>query len=68
MPALLMNIREVSDLTGIPVETLRRWRKRRQGEGPPSITVEGSVRYKRADVMSWYESLAPEPLATGTDG
>lgn len=70
MPApLFMSMREVSDLSGIPIETLRRWRKERRGDGPPAVLVGGSVRYKRAEFQSWYDSLTSETAgATGTDG
>jgi DNA-binding transcriptional MerR regulator len=69
MSKLLLTMREVSELTGIPVETLRYWRKRRRGEGPPAVQTEGRVKYRTADVITWVDSLPTERTgATGTDG
>ena len=44
---------EVSELTGIPVGTLRYWRHRRRGEGPKSFCLGRRVTYKRSDIDAW---------------
>ena len=50
----LLRIREVSDLTGIPVNTLRSWRQ--GGTGPVSHRLGGRVVYRRSDVEAWKQS------------
>jgi excisionase family DNA binding protein len=51
-----MTLNEVSDLLGIPVATLYRWRHR--GEGPPGYRIGRHVRFRRAAVEAWIESRA----------
>jgi hypothetical protein len=50
-----MTTRDVSDLTRVPVETLRYWRGR--GVGPAYVKPPGTrlVRYRAADVQRWLE-------------
>jgi excisionase family DNA binding protein len=55
-PGRLMTLNEVSDLLGIPVATLYRWRHR--GEGPPGYRIGRHVRYRRAAIEEWIESRA----------
>lgn len=55
-PGRLMTLNEVSDLLGIPVATLYRWRHR--GEGPPGYRIGRHVRFRRAAVEAWIESRA----------
>jgi excisionase family DNA binding protein len=50
----IMTMQEVSDLTGVPVGTLIRWRHFRT-YGPPSYKIGGRVRYDRSRVMKWLE-------------
>ena len=45
---------EVSELTRIPLSTLRFYRH--SGQGPRSFPLGGRVVYKRADVEAWIES------------
>jgi predicted DNA-binding transcriptional regulator AlpA len=47
-------MREVSDYTRVPVETLRYWRQ--TGKGPQSFRMSARrVVYARADVERWIE-------------
>lgn len=45
---------ELSERTGIPVETLRQWR--RHGRGPVPMKLGRGVRYRLADVEAWEKS------------
>lgn len=47
----LLRMDEVSERTGIPVETLRSWRKHNQG--PKSARLGGRVAYRERDVEEW---------------
>jgi excisionase family DNA binding protein len=42
---------ELSERLGVPVETLKRWR--RTGHGPAFIRAGKHVRYRVADVEAW---------------
>jgi predicted DNA-binding transcriptional regulator AlpA len=55
---------EVSELTRIPMSTLRFYRHSRQG--PKSFLLGGRVAYKRSDVTAWIESQYA--AATGAGG
>ena len=55
-PGRLMTLNEVSDLLGVPVATLYRWRHR--GEGPPGYRIGRHVRYRRATIEEWIEARA----------
>ncbi|WGL50674.1 helix-turn-helix domain-containing protein [Nocardioides sp. BP30] len=70
MAGQLLRIEEVSEKTGVPVETLRWWRKRDKGEGPRSGKLGRRVVYYASDVEAWIRSslgaeehpdLAPAP-------
>ena len=50
VPELLV-IDEVSELTRIPVATLRYWRH--QGRGPKGARLGGRLVYRKADVINW---------------
>jgi predicted DNA-binding transcriptional regulator AlpA len=50
---LLINEREVSELTSTPRGTLSRWRC--SGRGPSWVKLEGSVRYYLSDVLAYVE-------------
>lgn len=45
---------EVSELTGVPVGTLRQWRH--NNIGPRSWKLAGRVRYDVADVNAWMDA------------
>ena len=49
----LMKEREVAELLRVTRQTLSRWRASEQG--PPFIQVEGTIRYRRADVQAWLD-------------
>ncbi len=53
MSSQLMRIEEVSEETGVPVNTLRYWRQRNKGEGPKSARLGRRVAYRRVDVDAW---------------
>lgn len=51
----ILNTNEVSQLTRVPIATLRWWRH--QGEGPRSFKLgPRKVMYKEADVIAWLEN------------
>jgi predicted DNA-binding transcriptional regulator AlpA len=52
---LLIDTREVSRLTGIPVQTLIYWR-RTPGKGPRWTHIGRRVVYRPRDVESWIDS------------
>ncbi|WP_082933013.1 helix-turn-helix transcriptional regulator [Mycolicibacterium elephantis] len=47
----LLGAKEVSDLTGVPVWTLRYWRH--SDIGPASFTLGRRVAYRRDEVLRW---------------
>ena len=59
----LLNIAEVSELTGVPVATLRYWRH--TGTGPRSFRIGKRIAYRREDVESW---LARQYATTAVGG
>lgn len=52
---ILLGYEQVSDLTGIPVNTLKDYRAK--GKGPRSAVVGGRVKYIRADIEAWIADL-----------
>ena len=54
----LMTLREESQLLGVPIATLYRWRHR--GEGPTGYRIGRHVRYRRATVEAWIETPADQ--------
>lgn len=59
----LLRIEDVSELTGVPVNTLRWWRNRAKGEGPKSGKLGRRVVYYASDVEAWIRSnLGAEQL------
>ena len=49
----LLTITELSEMLGIPIDTLYGWRHR--GEGPRGYRIGRHVRYRRAVVEAWLE-------------
>lgn len=49
----LMTTLELSEMLGIPIETLYGWRHR--GEGPVGYRVGRHLRYRRAEVETWLD-------------
>jgi excisionase family DNA binding protein len=52
----LMSLTDVSEMLGIPVHTLYRWRYK--GDGPAGYRVGRHVRYRREAVDAWLEQRA----------
>ncbi|PIV55943.1 hypothetical protein COY52_06955 [Candidatus Desantisbacteria bacterium CG_4_10_14_0_8_um_filter_48_22] len=50
-----LKIGEVSKILKVPVGTLHRWKKER---GMPAIKVGKALRFKKSDVVKWFESHA----------
>lgn len=50
----LLTISELSEMLGIPVDTLYGWRHR--GQGPQGYRVGRHVRYRRSGVETWLDS------------
>lgn len=46
---------QVADYTQTSVPTLARWAG--EGKGPKFVKLGGLVRYRRADVLAWLDSL-----------
>jgi excisionase family DNA binding protein len=57
----LMTITDLSEMLGVPVDTLYGWRHR--GEGPAGYRIGRHVRYRRATVEAWlYHPSRPDRL------
>jgi excisionase family DNA binding protein len=54
----LMSLTDVSEMLGIPVHTLYRWRY--NGDGPVGYRVGRHVRYRRQAVEAWLEQQADQ--------
>ncbi|GAB3718779.1 helix-turn-helix transcriptional regulator [Nocardiopsis nanhaiensis] len=52
----LLGASQLSEYTGIPVQTLANWRWR--GEGPPWFKLGRHVRYRIAEVEKWLDDNA----------
>jgi excisionase family DNA binding protein len=52
----LLTITDLSEMLGVPVDTLYGWRHR--GEGPAGYRVGRHVRYRRAAVEAWLDTQA----------
>jgi excisionase family DNA binding protein len=52
----LMTITDLSEMLGVPVDTLYGWRHR--GEGPEDYRIGRHVRYRRAVVEAWLDTQA----------
>ena len=50
----LLTVNDLSEMLGIPVDTLYGWRHR--GQGPQGYRVGRHVRFRRASVEAWLES------------
>lgn len=49
----LMTVAEVADWLGVNPGTLYSWRHTHRG--PRSLTLQGAVRYRRADIEEWLD-------------
>ena len=54
----LIDIEGFSELTGVPVPTIRHWRAR--GECPPAIRLGKRVFWKEQDILDWIEGKFQE--------
>lgn len=52
----LLRMEDVSEQTGVPINTLRYWRNRKQGEGPKSARLGRRVVYLQSDVDEWVKA------------
>lgn len=53
-PLQLLRIEDVAEETGIPIDTLRYWR--RQGTGPKAARIGRRVVYRARDVQDWIDA------------
>ena len=58
----LMTITDLSEMLGVPVDTLYGWRHR--GEGLAGYRIGRHVRYRRAAVEAWLDTQIDEPEVT----
>ena len=52
----LLTTIELAEYLKVPVESVRKWRKNR--DGPRAVRVGRHIRYRRADIDAWLESRA----------
>ena len=57
----VMSLVDLSEMLGIPVNTLYRWRVR--GEGPTGYRLGKHVRYQRAAVEPWLETQTDQQIS-----
>jgi predicted DNA-binding transcriptional regulator AlpA len=50
----LLTERQVAEISGMSVASVRRWRHKKQG--PKYLKVGAAVRYRPADVAAWLDS------------
>lgn len=58
----LLRIEDVSEVTGVPVATLRSMRAR--GQGPHGFKLGGRVVFKEDDVRSWINEQYAKSVAS----
>jgi len=51
----LWSTQELADFLGLPIQTIYQWRKRNYG--PPGRRMGKHIRYRRAEVERWIDSL-----------
>ena len=56
----LMSITDLSEMLGVPIHTLYRWRHK--GEGPVGYRIGRHVKYRRATVEAWLETQTDKAL------
>ncbi len=52
----LLTLADLSEMLGVPIHTLYKWRQR--GDGPTGYRIGKHVRYRRATVEAWLEGRA----------
>ena len=53
-PDYLMTIEEVAEFFRVPLGTVRKWREKKSG--PPASMIGVKLRFRRGDVIAWFES------------
>jgi hypothetical protein len=70
MAMQLLTERKVSEITDIPMGTLRRWRC--VGDGPPYIKMgngpKARVKYDAVDILAYVEAGRRYPIRAGNTG
>ncbi len=61
----LLTVPQVSEMTTVPAQTLRYWRWRDRGEGPPAFRLGRRVVYRRQAVEEWVAAQEAAAAATG---
>lgn len=56
MAERLLTIEDLAEVLGLPVSTLRRWRRKRTG--PRGVRVGKHLRFRPGDVDAWLEKQA----------
>jgi excisionase family DNA binding protein len=56
----LMSITDLSQMLGVPIHTLCRWRHK--GDGPVGYRTGRHVKYRRATVEAWLETQTDKRL------
>ena len=54
----IITFSEISEKTGVPIATLRYWRNRNNGSGPPTFRLGGRVRAYESEVDDWIATQA----------
>jgi len=52
----MIDAREASRLSGVPIETLKYWRRQPGRPGPKWTNVGRRVMYQTSDVIAWVEA------------
>ena len=52
----LLTSDEAAEVLRVPVATLRTWRSRRRGYGPPAVHLGGNIRYRPEDLLAWIDA------------
>lgn len=55
---VFLDQRQVAEMLGLHVTTLRKWRS--QSRGPKSYRIEGKVVYRFDEVMAWVEAVSSD--------
>ena len=64
-PSALMSASEVARAIGVQRITLERWVRTGRFPLPRRLPHSRSIRYRRADIEAWLESLPPAEYGTG---
>ncbi|WP_310964142.1 helix-turn-helix domain-containing protein [Nocardioides terrisoli] len=64
----LLTSNEAAAILGVPVATLRTWRSRRRGYGPPAVHLGGNIRYRPQDLLGWIDAHTETANGDPPDG